>query len=378
MTDHLLSRGERQTSRGGAWFRWGAVLLCVMGCGEMFGACSPSIVPCDYTCQDDFFICFREGKSCGPLCEENGTMSCQQKDTKDQLIKEVSFTQTDCGKCQTAWELWQLTPECEAGRLRCQRVVDASKKSTLLLQQCVTINKRLTWSDGRPCQKGDPFPCREVGGLFLCTGCNNNNDCGAGTCDLKTNSCTQCVQDGDCKAPGFGRCIDGRCLSCKDDSDCRFELTGLRCVASLCVCESDDSCQQVGFTSCQQGACVKCSDEVSCPTERFGAGARCQFGGRCLKQCTQDGECSSYKSGYCHPAGLCAVGCVDDEDCKVPKNTPFCVESRCRQCTKDVDCVGSTLGPRCDTTRGTCRQCLTNDDCPETKRCTATKNCVDR
>jgi outer membrane exchange protein TraA len=171
--------------------------------------------------------------------------------------------------------------------------------------------------------------CINREGTFTC-GCSKDSQCPNGRCDLETNVCTGCNDDGDCKSQGKVCDVPSNtCVECNADKDCSG---GKYCDGTQHVCRectSDAHCPR--GESCVANACQTCSSTDSC------AGNSCN----------------------CCPGGLQCASLTQG-------GTPTCVE-----CTRDTDCAE---GLRCDSANGRCveelSECNTSDRCgPQCSRC---------
>jgi Cys-rich repeat protein len=97
-------------------------------------------------------------------------------------------------------------------------------------------------------------------------------------------------------------------------------------------------------------------------------------------QCLDNNNCQGGFNHVCNPATHTCVGCVDQTDCG--GNTPVCDTGThtCRaMCTTNMQCQtgGMFNNGVCNTTTGSCVQCLTNQNCQNGQICNpATNACV--
>lgn len=136
-------------------------------------------------------------------------------------------------------------------------------------------------------------------------------------------------------------CVGGTCR----DVTLALETTGRECVLVECA-QDADCCQDFQRNDNCDAYEANCEmDPIFCNTFR----SLCQ----CNLMCEQE---------------LCvasAPGCGSDAEC-MSQQTPFCVDSRCRQCAKDNDCPGT--GTRCQ--EGVCTApCKQDESCPPLHEC---------
>lgn len=351
-----------------SWGRLGSLcaklatlLLAVM----LISRCS-SGAACDPQCQEDMFSCFHQLRSCEQICSlaPGKVLQCLQfkRESVEQTLTS-KLTSADCDKCKTANEMWLSGKDCEEGQSRCALTTTATGLTGYLLQKCVRIQGRLTWSDGRRCDTNDRFPCVELDGVMQCLGCGVDEDCAKGEqCNTKTQRCVGCVSDTDCsKAKPLCSAL-GRCVACTSDEQCKSSYSGTYCISGSCICEQDSDCQAAGYLSCSSlGQCEQCKTNTDCPTELFGP-ATCS-NGRCIGECTKDEDCQALNRGVCSK-GRCLPGCTKNSDCEA-LNLKFCDKGRCRQCLINDDC--SEARKFCHPTAYLCAQCVTNKDCPRNR-----------
>ena len=147
-----------------------------------------------------------------------------------------------------------------------------------------------------------------------------------------------CVEVTDCEEGEI--CYEGRCVGCRDDSDCVVTTV---CEMDQCVpgCRDDDGCEAGAV--CEAGACVAgCREDAGC-----GEGEICEDGA-CLAGCREDAGCAA--DAWCQDA-TCVPGCHEDAGCALGE---ICLDHGCLTrgvaCREDGDCAeGDTCdeGQRC-------------------------------
>lgn len=326
--------------------------------------CSPSLSPCDEICQHNMFLCFHQLRSCEEVCSLGAgeTVTCESTPVEEGAKASiVSLINKDCGPCRSALAVWQKGQDCQEGQARCSKTITSTGLNGYLLQKCVAIQGRLTWSAGRLCDNQDSFPCVLVDDRMQCLGCGLDVDCAKGErCNRATNRCEQCVGASDCPGslPYCSR--ERRCVACNEDRHCQPSFSGHYCVRGSCQCEQDRDCQSAGYATCSPATklCVSCQSDSDCFANDLGQ-SKCTEG-RCILSCRSDKDCSSLSNGIC-VGSRCLPGCVTDADCKA-LGLKFCSEKRCHQCLKHLDCSAET--PFCHPRLRNCTECLTNEDCP--------------
>ncbi len=314
---------------------------------------------CDENCQKDFFYCFRQVKTCEQICslQEGEKVSCVKlldssldmhsfREERKKLI--ISFKREDCERCRAAFALWQKGKDCSEGEMRCRWSYNVGGTVGRLLQKCVEVFGRYTWSQGRLCTEGDGHPCVKFGEKYLCLGCKDRADCfRSETCEVGSDGkgrCIQCRSDRDCRRfhrLSLNYCVDGRCVACRSDADCKPLYTGLRCIDGRCACREDADCQKYGFIGCdaKTGKCQRCSAEKNKCSELFpGKRTLCSVG-RCLIICNDSSPCDD---GFnclkvTSQVGVCIHACDDSAQCRA-LGYRFCREGICRMCESDRDC----------------------------------------
>jgi hypothetical protein len=117
-------------------------------------------------------------------------------------------------------------------------------------------------------------------------------------------------------------------------------------------------------------ACVFCLGDADCHTGMFATAnpnTVCLPSGTC--GCTADPQCAGQQEGTRCVQSLQQCGCQSDADCFASGALTCAPSHRCG-CTSNQDCLGrlgtaSTPIPVCDTSTGTCVQCVTDADCTD-------------
>src|SRR5690606_9290936 len=100
-----------------------------------------------------------------------------------------------------------------------------------------------------------------VGGA--CIECDGDEDCPGQVCDLNTNSCEDCWDDGqDGSDPGCSNGLDPvcdedtrTCVGCRNDADCEDNIRGDDCRGNgQCGCQNGSNCP-AEFPSCTSFVC---------------------------------------------------------------------------------------------------------------------------
>lgn len=170
--------------------------------------------------------------------------------------------------------------------------------------------------------------------------CTADADCTASgqVCEPATKLCVPCVKTGDC--PSGGHCLGNRCVT-------------------FAPCSSKADCSAGQLCDPTRGVCVSCMVDKDC-----GAGRDCR-----ANQCVVAAVCeynSDCPTSACDTANNRCIDCVDDSNCGSIKKR--CLLNVCRTiCTSNADC--SPLGMVCESSSGTCWQCVTNKDCPASWYC---------
>ena len=226
---------------------------------------------------------------------------------------------------------------------------------------------------------------------------SSGDPCGGGElCDESTDTCGECLVDGDCN-DGVGctddSCVSGSCVYTANDSLCPDDgqfCNGvescdavLDCVSSGDPCMPGELCNEVTNTC---GECLvngDCDDGVAC-TDNFCVSGSCVFTVN-NANCTDDGV-------FCNGPEICdAVNdCVSAGDPCEPGELCDEANDSCGECVVDADCddgvfcngaetcVGGGCqagsdpcpGQLCDEVTDTCVECLGDNDCDDGNDCT--------
>jgi len=163
--------------------------------------------------------------------------------------------------------------------------------------------------------------CRTLGGVCSpeqrCVQCNTSDDCNTGpvpllrACDPATHACVVCNTNDDCD-PWNG--IPGVVFLCNTE----VRRCGLACPPAPLDCPLPFGC------NVERGLCNECNVDADC--ERYPLVKKC-LDGACVG-CRSEGDCGD---GYCEPALLQCVECVNSLDCLAGEacrlDTHVCVRS---------------------------------------------------
>lgn len=243
--------------------------------------------------------------------------------------------------------------------------------------------------------------------LIACiAGCNDPRRGEAGESCTRRDDCVTgllcvaqvCVAEGDGGAPSSGTVGGAVGDSCEARRDC---AEGLACMAGRCQPAMVGTTGDVRYS----GTGESCRAQNDCAPELSCVGAVCRaltlelppLSGTCARvECADDDDCCAdfvpnancaiYQENCamdpifcntfrtlcecnrtCHDE-LCVAGrpgCSADEEC-ASAQTPFCVESECRQCAADSNCPGE--GALC--VDGVCLSpCVRDENCPLLHAC---------
>jgi len=226
-------------------------------------------------------------------------------------------------------------------------------------------------------------------------------------CDESSDSCVECLVDGDCDdglfCTGTETCVSGACQSsdgpctdpalpfCDETSDACVEcLTDGNCTDGL-FCNGSETCDATG--TCQPGAdpcpgqlcdeaddvCVECLDHTDCDDGLFCNGA----------ETCADGACQAGDAVECNDGVACTTDSCDEA-------TDSCVfEANDAACDNGLYCDGAEVcdplagcqpgddpcpGQMCDEDTDTCfaPACTVDEDCPDDGNpCTMSPVCMD-
>jgi hypothetical protein len=140
--------------------------------------------------------------------------------------------------------------------------------------------------------------------------------------------------------PGAQFCLDVTVGPAPDLAAPGGDDGSMMCTGAQCSCAVDGDCHQPAFPRCGPGkVCVPClPTNDNCPADQ-----------------------------YCNSSLLCSTGCKLDSDCGGEGGAPDGGMG-------DGGVGGAT--PFCDTTRHTCVQCLSQNDCPVGELCSPSGACV--
>jgi len=315
------------------------------------GTCSDNGAPCSSrdkqhcespslaTCDPDPASCHQE-EICNPglgVCVPPGTSanptSCKMAKMSACSILEVGrTTELDCAEgIRLDDETCCHTDDCDDGD-RCTE------------DECVV---------GPGCSNA-PIP--------LC--CEENADCSnpLPTCDLATNTCTECVSDADCD-DGVDCTLD-LCVGygCESEpgpvipvpcQECRCDLVeGAVCEPIPGCCVTDADCFDPAAPHCTVfNVCGEC-----------GADVHCDDGVDCTADVCSGGDCVSLPD----PASVPVLPC---QDCRCDLVSGIVCDPIPGCCVDDVDCTDAEA-PRCDVLTHTCGECADDVDCDDGIFCT--------
>lgn len=166
----------------------------------------------------------------------------------------------------------------------------------------------------------------------------------------------ECASDAECDFPTRGRCdlTSGQCVECVSSDQC----TSGQCQAdgTCAQCVRDDQCPP-GSVCTEAGLCaVGCSNENgTCPK-----GQKCLPGTELCVACVDSNDCGVGR--VCTADHLCVPGCSASHP-SCPSGTVCNVASgTCVPCNGNVDCKSPGL-PYCDLGTNQCVRCVTNAHC---------------
>ena len=226
--------------------------------------------------------------------------------------------------------------------------------------------------------------------------CTVTSDCATGQtcvnqhCVVPASSCpggaSSCTAASECTS---GVCANGCCSpGCLDSAECG---DGGSCVNGVCqsgdagpgdgVCTSDSDCTGTDggtpWCNTDTSSCVQCLSTADCG----GNPNKSCVGNACVYNqgtCGQNSDCASTPTlPVCDTTQSMCVGCLTNADCPNGQDcTPLevCQTPAPATCSSDADCRadgGTGATPHCDTSSGTCVQCLTTAQCPVGDACEA-------
>ena len=178
---------------------------------------------------------------------------------------------------------------------------------TLVLAGCPSSSPSAIWLDGNLNDTSVVDVTPQVDVVVGPAGCETNDDCETGVCNLFTHTCVMCMTDSDC--PDKHHCDKWAC----------FELDG---------CQEDGDCGEGLVCWEAEEVCVECVEDVDCPA------------GECLDQeCVQSCDAGCPEGTLCDElTGFC-IECLSDENC-LEEEWCYPIES---ECVED-QCVPGALG----------------------------------
>ncbi len=173
--------------------------------------------------------------------------------------------------------------------------------------------------------------------------CESDADCPGAFCDPASQTCVDCLYDGQCELGQV--CEEHACTqSCRRDSDCP---SGLFCIQERCAngCRDDGDCQ--GVCDEENHVCVECLLHDDCTKGNMCVQEHCVPGCETDRDCPQGLHCQTDGGNQ----GVCVEGAADG-DCADPAK-PLCRQGFCApECEADADCT--LAGQICDGGRCAC------------------------
>lgn len=196
-----------------------------------------------------------------------------------------------------------------------------------------------------------------------CVDCTSNSGCDAGFCLTTSNTCEECLVDGDCP-PASPVCDSGAggsftCVDCTEDGDCTNPTPNCDTSSNTCVgCVDDADCAPY-VCNTTNDVCVVCIDDGDCTAPGLPV---CDTSGlpACV-ECAEEADCSGGE--HCHLPSRTCQECVLDSQCPVAE--PFCSALTCVECQGGANCASSPSGTECIS--GACA-CNDNPDCSASDR----------
>jgi hypothetical protein len=319
--------------------------------------------------------CDTTTKRCAP-CGGNG--QCLGKFNGKNLCRTPGPLNGECVECITA-------NDCagDVTRSRCDT-------SPGLCIGCQVDGDCNAIAGKRACLGGGAPRCVECTSATHCLG-NVNGP----ACNTLTNTCVQCVVDGDCTAPGRSRCVANQCQPCVNDganNHCGHIRNGQ---TILGVCDLSGGANAGVCVQCTGNERAACAGNVcnsltkTCTMFAVGSAATCL-------DCVSDAHCAAgdrcvmetfgtpatnlgFSCFNLNPTGNCPGGPYEGDAsvttidgaaanvCLLRRSTCAAVnQSPSRPCTVDADCGEPNLDDgRCDTDQGLCTlPCASALDCP--------------
>ncbi len=230
-------------------------------------------------------------------------------------------------------ESCEYSLECESGDLACKGgmcvLADFSKLAQLQTQckafECSTSDNCCLDATSTVCknwktacdllpdaQKATNTSCQLDKAYCDCT--LANIACDTGRCEWR------CVSDTEC---AIGKCSDGQCVMCSQDTDCRQFGQDYVCQSpGACVPKCTQSSQCKGDEVCTDGHCIAdrgCAKDRECVAQTKNVEAFCR-NAKCVVPCQTDLECdlpTSYKYQRCIDKECQSIGCETDHECEI-------------------------------------------------------------
>ncbi len=164
--------------------------------------------------------------------------------------------------------------------------------------------------------------------------CGDDDDCeGLSTpvCDKESNTCVECVKEGDCSAPRFCDVANHECVECIENADCPTNKPV--CNIDLGDCESCPPEKPIWYNN----TCVECTVNEDC-LEKGTDKPICNSDTNTCEACPED---QPWNGEFC--------GCLSNNDCE---SDEFCLTSDCYCiCGDDPDAYrsGTTTEQDCCT-----------------------------
>lgn len=304
-----------------------AILMAMMsyGCGkgDAIGSCdSVNDCPNVYT-----YVCRNGG------CTLADDPSCQDgKKNKTETDVDCGGACTPCAdnlSCSNNSDC--MSGFCEKGKCskkQCNSQKDCKGGNGVIMHGCGDDGVCMTCSDGK--KNGDESAKDCGGSCDPCddgASCNAADDCKSGKCSDK-NICDPmgCKSTADCPSVEGASCVDGACISCKDNKKNGSE-TDVDCGGSCSPCASGKACSE--NSDCNSGVCAsgRCEDKPALPatcsnSKEDGDETDEDCGGSCNpcgqeKKCKQDSDCKSWECIATDNSGIMICngdGCEDATD----------------------------------------------------------------
>lgn len=350
--------GRRQRCTGGAWVDD----ACATGqCRD--GECVECIDDRDCSsalplCVDGACVCSTGGERCSstgahqtcaggswqddpcagdtPLCDaasgrcvcSPGATRCSGGDREECTAGEWLATGDSCTPCSSDAACGGVTPicdgvECVACDSNCPGGLACARDGACV--QCTLDDARNCGGDTPVCSADDvcvectAMDARACVGRVpvcddnVCRGCDDDDECGEGYCDVSTGECLRCRDSDGAGCVSGEVCFEGRCVECLDDSDC--DAAAPICRDRQCRgCSDDSECVGQCLAS---GECAECGADSDCP-----AG---------IPNC-ESGRCRACEVGACGE-GVCNLATGACEPCAADNCSGYCDDAGCEACT---------------------------------------------